>query len=60
MEKKEEREGGEREIEREERDRVKAWTLGCCSSSVHQTNEMQLRADIVDIIFGLMAFNVTL
>lgn len=56
------REGGGRGEGRERgwRERVKAWTLGCCSSSIHQTDEMQLRADTVDIIFGLMAFNVTL
>lgn len=56
---------GRRERERMERERVErerdqAWNLGCCSSSVNLTDEMQLRADITDIIFGLMAFNVTL
>lgn len=54
-ERKRERRG--REEEREgERERVKAWTL-CFSCSVHQADEMQLRADTVDVLLGLMTFD---
>lgn len=52
----EEREWREKESERE---RVKAWTL-CFSCSVHQADEMQLRADTLDVLLGLMTFNATL